>query len=261
MASVDIKCPVCLEILDNPVSAPCGHPICADHSSKCSKCPVCRADTPLWYHSYTLKRICDSVTRTCEGCGFKGNRAEMNEHKRMLDYRSQAVNAAYKRLTEHFSFSCRDKRTPSIVKQALEQTTLANAKFFIENELDIVPQFTASFEECYIEIMDPVNFIDHIMTELQQEFDDLECSFIKDIQNALSKHSWTQVEECLNSDYILTCEKSKKLLALLKKLYMKFILEHIIQLVRDSAAVITEQLKPTYQDRINTYSYGILSSV
>ena len=60
MDSPNFDCPVCLDIINEPISLPCGHNFCSDcHqelSSHCKgKCPVCRRQFPS--RSYQINSL------------------------------------------------------------------------------------------------------------------------------------------------------------------------------------------------------------
>ena len=51
MENINFECPICLDLLANPISLPCGHNFCYSCKKDFSimgtkKCPVCRRDFP-----------------------------------------------------------------------------------------------------------------------------------------------------------------------------------------------------------------------
>ena len=60
------ECPICLEILFNPVDTVCGHPICK-RCHKSNKCPICRY-VGMWRTNYYLNRITMNIPYKCHKC-------------------------------------------------------------------------------------------------------------------------------------------------------------------------------------------------
>jgi hypothetical protein len=82
----DVMCPICYDVLCDPVELHCGHPCCLDHVKKMDKCPICAipALVTQWKPNYYLSRMTNNTVRCCKyernGCAFKGNRSEVEQH-------------------------------------------------------------------------------------------------------------------------------------------------------------------------------------
>ena len=60
MENISFECPVCLDLIKDPVSLPCGHNFCMDCMKGFSclynaKCPVCRSFIPM--QKYRVNRL------------------------------------------------------------------------------------------------------------------------------------------------------------------------------------------------------------
>jgi len=102
----DLRCPVCLDVVQKPVSQCCnGHLRCSRHVL--DKCPVCREEQ---HGAVNLRPppVCDTLLQMlpwkCEDCGAKGVRANVHEHlcpKRAVRCLACMASICREKLIEH----------------------------------------------------------------------------------------------------------------------------------------------------------------
>lgn len=84
----NLKCPVCLEIFENPVSIPCGHKFCENCLDSCENvsgsatCPVCRTgfDIHQKRKARDIERQIGFSIGTCSECNRKFPMSKLREH-------------------------------------------------------------------------------------------------------------------------------------------------------------------------------------
>ncbi|XP_020635153.1 E3 ubiquitin-protein ligase RNF114 [Pogona vitticeps] len=78
-------CPVCLEVFENPVRAPCGHVFCTPCIQECLKpkkpvCGVCRSTLSHGSRALDLEKQIEMTEATCNGCNKKMNLSKLRGH-------------------------------------------------------------------------------------------------------------------------------------------------------------------------------------
>ncbi|CAH3174493.1 unnamed protein product [Porites lobata] len=88
-AEENFSCPVCLEILENPISIPCGHTFCRDCLSSCenasgsSTCPVCRTSFNA-HQKFNARDIEQQIYQSrgyCSGCNRRFPMSRLRAHR------------------------------------------------------------------------------------------------------------------------------------------------------------------------------------
>jgi len=85
---MDTECPVCKDILTEPMEKICGHPVC----KKClmlnqnmAVCPICMNDNDApWKHLFYLERYCKNIPWECE-CGYALTHGKRIEHEQVCE--------------------------------------------------------------------------------------------------------------------------------------------------------------------------------
>jgi len=86
---LDLKCPICLGILDTPCEKYCGHLVCMDCTPTIdivddtdSVCPVCRETRGDWHVNRYMVRITNNVEYECpDGCGDTVTHLTVDKHR------------------------------------------------------------------------------------------------------------------------------------------------------------------------------------
>lgn len=163
----EIKCIICFELFDQPVSLYCGHTFCKDcilaHFEKTTKCPVCKF-TILNSHDLKINKVLEGLLKVRVLGTASNNVAESRKLPKEPNLlRSEAVIESLNNLADNKPVSP-DQR--SIVKQ------LANKMGEISRrQLEITPVYNASFNT---EKNDDA-FIDKIKYEKQNATVNLFC--------------------------------------------------------------------------------------
>lgn len=85
----NFSCPVCLEVLENPISIPCGHTFCNDCLDSCenisgsSTCPVCRSGFSVYEkrRARDIQRQILQSSGSCSGCNRQFPLSKLREHR------------------------------------------------------------------------------------------------------------------------------------------------------------------------------------
>uniref|UniRef100_A0A8D0BCG8 E3 ubiquitin-protein ligase RNF114 n=1 Tax=Salvator merianae TaxID=96440 RepID=A0A8D0BCG8_SALMN len=78
-------CPVCLEVFETPVRAPCGHVFCTPCIQECLKpkkpvCGVCRSTLSYGSRALDLEKQIETTETTCNGCNKKMYLSKLRSH-------------------------------------------------------------------------------------------------------------------------------------------------------------------------------------
>ncbi|XP_054837888.1 E3 ubiquitin-protein ligase RNF114 [Eublepharis macularius] len=78
-------CPVCLEVFESPVRAPCGHVFCMPCIQECLKpkkpvCGVCRSTLSYGSRALDLEKQIEMTETTCNGCSKKMYLSKLRSH-------------------------------------------------------------------------------------------------------------------------------------------------------------------------------------
>ena len=82
----DLKCPICLELVSDPVQSSCGHLFCEECIKGIEQCPVCSYDrnsfktTPDHYNRRRLRSFKVKCPKSEEGCDWQGDLGDAERH-------------------------------------------------------------------------------------------------------------------------------------------------------------------------------------
>ncbi|XP_044296238.1 E3 ubiquitin-protein ligase RNF114 [Varanus komodoensis] len=115
-------CPVCLEVFENPVRAPCGHVFCTLCIQECLKpkkpvCGVCRRTLSHGSRDLDLEKQIEMTETTCNGCNKKMYLSKLRSHaascSKYQNYIMEGVRAVTKdppqdtrSIPNRFTFPC-----------------------------------------------------------------------------------------------------------------------------------------------------------
>ena len=114
-------CPVCIEIVSEPVQTSCGHLFCKKCFSAVKKCPVCRTDCESHQDHFNKRKI-RSLNVVCpnsvKGCEWSGELGYVEEHISSCPYqlmkcphcgardRPEVITTDHFTICEEFPFPC-----------------------------------------------------------------------------------------------------------------------------------------------------------
>nr|XP_060628111.1 E3 ubiquitin-protein ligase RNF114 [Anolis sagrei ordinatus] len=115
-------CPVCLEVFEGPVRAPCGHVFCTPCIQECLKpkkpvCGVCRSTLTHGIRALDLEKQIEMTETTCNGCNKKMYLSKLRGHaatcSKYQNYIMEGVRAVTKdpqqdtrSIPNRFTFTC-----------------------------------------------------------------------------------------------------------------------------------------------------------
>ena len=79
----DLKCPICLELVYDPVQTKCGHLFCMRCVSGQAKCPTCRAQLDFMLDQFNgrkVKGLRVQCPNSVKGCTWQGDLADATRH-------------------------------------------------------------------------------------------------------------------------------------------------------------------------------------
>ena len=90
-----LECPVCLEVVTNPVCcAGCHHVLCEEHVPELRECPVCKAVPFKIVVDFGLRRIMEDLPFTCKFCKSPIRKGNLDVHEANCPKRPRHCGAA-----------------------------------------------------------------------------------------------------------------------------------------------------------------------
>ena len=79
----ELKCPVCLELVNDAKQTSCGHIFCAGCIKVLYQCPVCRVKCQIFPDNQTMRQIRNLQVKCLnskQGCKWQGDLGECDDH-------------------------------------------------------------------------------------------------------------------------------------------------------------------------------------
>ena len=79
----ELKCPICLELVDEVQLTSCGHVFCAGCIKTLNSCPVCKAECQIFPDNRTMRQIRNLQVKCLNsehGCKWQGDLGECDDH-------------------------------------------------------------------------------------------------------------------------------------------------------------------------------------
>ena len=79
----ELKCPICLELVNDAKQTSCGHIFCAGCIKVLNQCPVCRVECQLFADNRTMRQIRNLQVKCLNskrGCKWQGDLGECDDH-------------------------------------------------------------------------------------------------------------------------------------------------------------------------------------
>ena len=79
----ELKCPICLELVNDAKQASCGHIFCAGSIKVLNQCPVCRVNCQIFDDHQTMRQVRNLQVKCLnskQGCKWQGDLGECDDH-------------------------------------------------------------------------------------------------------------------------------------------------------------------------------------
>ena len=79
----ELKCPICLELVNDAKQTSCGHIFCAGCIKVLNQCPICRVKCQIFPDNRTMRQVRNLQVKCLnskQGCKWQGDLGECNDH-------------------------------------------------------------------------------------------------------------------------------------------------------------------------------------